>query len=388
MTPQDASSTEGLLELLDSRADTREMMSSNVNLAHACLLLRTADEEQIRKELELGVAQQTPGARIISACIDAELLRMRGDFDGALAMALELARANRFHTVAALYLRHLFRIERLRALVQPRPTARTEAFAHPRIETTLPPPSSFTQVDSPFSDESSLPPAPSIAARPETDSVQNADLQARGADEPAPERDSGILSRPSPAPVVGLPGADAPEGEPDAALSVVDEELGALPSSGPVEIAPPDALAEPVTPCRTPVIAPSAPADPGLASPVPRAAAPADFPAPWHKIASSDAALALVVYDGAPDVDSGLSLAKPQIDLPSLLRTAFEPSTRALEILGLAPLRHAAFECEAATVHFWEEGDRRALAVLAQNTETAAMAARCARAFEEVGGPT
>lgn len=103
-----ATLTSGLAELLDSRADTRDMLSSSPNLAHACLLLGRGELDLARRELSLGLKEDNETSRIIGQCISAELLRMEGDDDGAWLAAVACATENRFHSVAALYLKLLF----------------------------------------------------------------------------------------------------------------------------------------------------------------------------------------------------------------------------------------------------------------------------------------
>lgn len=97
-----------LAELLDSRSDTRDMLSACPNLAHACLLLERGETDLARRELLLGLKESSSDAQIIGRCIEAELLRAEGDLDGAWQHALECAQENRLHSAAALYLRQLF----------------------------------------------------------------------------------------------------------------------------------------------------------------------------------------------------------------------------------------------------------------------------------------
>ncbi len=97
-----------LAELLDSRSDTRDMLSACPNLAHACLLLERGEIDLARRELLLGLKESSSDAQIIGRCIEAELLRAEGDLDGAWQHALECAQENRLHSAAALYLRQLF----------------------------------------------------------------------------------------------------------------------------------------------------------------------------------------------------------------------------------------------------------------------------------------
>ena len=102
----------GLAELLDSRADTRDMLSASPNLAHACLLLARGEIDLARREMLMGLRESSEDTAIIGRCIEAELVRLSGDPEKAWALALECAREFRFHSVAALYLRFLFSVSR------------------------------------------------------------------------------------------------------------------------------------------------------------------------------------------------------------------------------------------------------------------------------------
>jgi len=102
----------GLAELLDSRADTRDMLSASPNLAHACLLLARGEIDLARREMLMGLRETSENTAIIGRCIEAELVRLSGDPEKAWALALECAREFRFHSVAALYLRFLFPVSR------------------------------------------------------------------------------------------------------------------------------------------------------------------------------------------------------------------------------------------------------------------------------------
>lgn len=99
---------QNLAELLDGRPDTREMISANLNLAHACLLLKQGEPEEVERALALAQHSPSTGLATISRCIRAEVLRVTGRASDAWDMAEELASENRFDTVAALYLRFLF----------------------------------------------------------------------------------------------------------------------------------------------------------------------------------------------------------------------------------------------------------------------------------------
>jgi len=100
----------GLAELLDSRADTRDMLSASPNLAHACLLLARGEIDLARREMMMGLREYSENTAIIGRCIEAELVRLSGDPEKAWSLAQECARDFRFHSVATLYLRFLFPI--------------------------------------------------------------------------------------------------------------------------------------------------------------------------------------------------------------------------------------------------------------------------------------
>ena len=97
-----------LADLLDSRQDLREILARNLNLAHACLLLRRGESEDVEKALELALRQADPDTTVVAECIRVELLRLAGDLPQSLSRSEALARSQRFHPAAALYLRNLF----------------------------------------------------------------------------------------------------------------------------------------------------------------------------------------------------------------------------------------------------------------------------------------
>ena len=99
---------QNLTELLDGRPDTREMISANLNLAHACLLLKQGEAEEVERALELAQRTRSTGLESITRCVRAEVLRVTGKTEEAWDMAEALVQENRFDTVAALYLRFLF----------------------------------------------------------------------------------------------------------------------------------------------------------------------------------------------------------------------------------------------------------------------------------------
>lgn len=99
---------EPLADLLDSRPDLREILARNPNLAHACLLLRRGEAEDVEKALELALRQPDADATVIAECIRVELLRLSGDRENALARMEALARSERFHPAPVLCLRNFF----------------------------------------------------------------------------------------------------------------------------------------------------------------------------------------------------------------------------------------------------------------------------------------
>lgn len=97
-----------LAELLDGRPDTREMISNNLELAHACLELKQGSSDSIERILEQAKSVPSPELENISTCIRAEVLRLAGRESDAWDMAEELVAKDRFNLVASLYLRFLF----------------------------------------------------------------------------------------------------------------------------------------------------------------------------------------------------------------------------------------------------------------------------------------
>lgn len=126
-----AATIQPLADLLDSRQDLREILAKNLNLAHACLLLRRGESESVTRALELALRQTDSDTNVIAECIQAELLRLAGDNPQAIVRAEALALKERFHPAAALYLRNLF------PLVDPShrlPTMAVEPASEPAIE--------------------------------------------------------------------------------------------------------------------------------------------------------------------------------------------------------------------------------------------------------------
>lgn len=106
MSPMAQTTT--LAELLDARPDTREMISANLDLAHACLELKRGETAQAEQIVSMAKDTSSPEYASISVCIKAEILRLTGRASEAWDLAEELVAKNRFDTVAALYLRFLF----------------------------------------------------------------------------------------------------------------------------------------------------------------------------------------------------------------------------------------------------------------------------------------
>jgi len=99
---------ETLADLIDSRADLREILATNFNLAHSVLLLRRGETEAVERALELAIRQGTPEALVVAECIRIEMERLSGDSTQAIQRAEALARKERFNVMAALYYRHVF----------------------------------------------------------------------------------------------------------------------------------------------------------------------------------------------------------------------------------------------------------------------------------------
>ena len=76
---------------------TPEILANDLNLAHACLLLRRGESDAVEKALELALRKTDPDSAVVAECIRVELLRLAGDLPRALARAEALARAQRFH---------------------------------------------------------------------------------------------------------------------------------------------------------------------------------------------------------------------------------------------------------------------------------------------------
>jgi hypothetical protein len=108
VTEESTIEVQPLADLLDSRQDLREILANNLNLAHACLLLRRGESDAVEKALDLALRQSDPDSAVVAECIRVELLRLAGEVPQALVRAEALARTQRFHPAAVLYLRNLF----------------------------------------------------------------------------------------------------------------------------------------------------------------------------------------------------------------------------------------------------------------------------------------
>jgi hypothetical protein len=108
MTESVATSPQPLADILDSKPELREILARNPNLAHACLLLRRGEAEDVEKALDLAIREADQEAQTIAECIRIELARFSERTSEALERAEVLARSDRFHPAAALCLRNLF----------------------------------------------------------------------------------------------------------------------------------------------------------------------------------------------------------------------------------------------------------------------------------------
>lgn len=371
---------QSLAELLDARPDTREMISANLNLAHACLLLKQGESEEVERALKLAQKTVSPGLASISRCIRAEALRIAGHETQAWEMAEELANEDRFDVVASLYLRHLFPLRKAS-------TDRTGAFPTESVMAAPQPPAPPPAVAaSPSSWETSLPPDSSLPAEPPPPVVVPV---------PAPEL---LATLPVPAPEL-LPTLPVPAPEPLPTLPVsTPEPLAVLPV--PPE-PPPSQSPEPVVaafveptpiPGHDPLEAMSVSEqvsvvqdqDSEIALPLDEAApsteAVGEFPAALRKVAedttveflrhrSPDGSLAEIVRG---HVSEGIE---------SLL---VERNSLILKRLGFGSLVHASFEGAAGAAHSWSRGGRTLLLAVKGAGTAPALAARCTRTMEEL----
>lgn len=327
---------QSLAELLDARPDTREMISANLNLAHACLLLKQGESEEVERALKLAQKTVSPGLASISRCIRAEALRIAGHEDAAWEMAEELANEDRFDVVAALYLRHLFPLRKPA-------TDGGQASAAIPVKAEIPPVQAPAKpvAASPSAWETSLPPDSSLPADP----TPSAPVVA-----PEPEASS--------PPVLAVPAPPAPEpvAEPLDAPSV-SEQVSVVQDHDDSEIAlPPD---------EAPQVSESV----------------GEFPAALRKVAE-DATVTLLRHR-SPDGSVAEIVRSPRIseEIEALL---VERSGKILDRLGFGKPVHASYEGPQGAAHSWNRGGRTLLLAVHGASSAPALAARCTRAMEEL----
>lgn len=204
---------QNLTELLDGRPDTREMISANLNLAHACLLLKQGEAEEVERALELAQRTRSTGLESITRCVRAEVLRVTGKTEEAWDMAEALVQENRFDTVAALYLRFLFPF-------RPAPSSSHEEAAAIEAPATV-----AAQGESEFVAQKwdEAPPAPAGApATPAAEEASVADSQAVSIADPGSEL-ALDLDLPTPAPL-DAPAAPRTLGELPPVLAKISQD--------------------------------------------------------------------------------------------------------------------------------------------------------------------
>lgn len=111
------------------------------------------------------------------------------------------------------------------------------------------------------------------------------------------------------------------------------------------------------------------------------AADPSLLPPAWSPV-SADPALVLLRIrssEGVREVRHA-ELAMGALEDATLVR-----SGKILEGLGFGSLRHASFEGSARCVHAWQSGEHSVLAVFQSGGSASLLAARCTKAFQEVG---
>lgn len=334
-----------LAELLDARPDTREMVSANLNLAHACLILKQGDSEEISKALDLARRTSSPGLESIATCIEAERLRQQGKDEEAWEMAQTLTTANRFDTVAALYLRYLFPFM---ALKDARESASIAA------ETSLPvdlpaesaPVSGSDEApatareDVPEPEEATPPPASEETPSPAA--VESAPLV-----EPVAETSTPVLPEPEGAPIEPRPEATPPSAEPTPAVEeAADSEVSIALDAPPVE----------------------------------EVVQIGEFPLSLSKVASDESVQLLHLShpdDRVVEMSRGLEIG----DLGQLLR---DRPGEALANLGFGRLLHASFDGASGSVHSWSRNGNSLVLVVQGASNGPALAARCTRAMEDL----
>lgn len=330
---------QSLAELLDARPDTREMISANLNLAHACLLLKQGESEEVERALKLAQKTVSPGLASISRCIRAEALRIAGNDEAAWEMAEELANEDRFDVVAALYLRHLFPLRKPASDGgHAAETIPVKAQA-PAVEVPATPPSA-----PPSAWETSLPPDSSLAA----ESAPSGPVVA-----PEPVASSPVPPVPEPVP------ADPPPEPVAEALEdlSVSEQVSVVQDHDDSEIAlPPDE-------------APQASESVG------------EFPPALRKVAE-DAAVMLLRHR-SPDGSVSEIVRSHRIseEIEALL---VERSGKILDRLGFGKPVHASYEGPQGAAHSWNRGGRTLLLAVHGAASAPALAARCTRAMEEL----
>lgn len=311
---------QNLTELLDGRPDTREMISANLNLAHACLLLKQGESEEVERALDLAQRTRSTGLESITRCVRAEVLRVTGKTEEAWDMAEALVHENRFDTVAALYLRFLFPF-------RPVPSAPAEPEELP--------------VEAP----------PTVAAVGESEFVS----QKWDEDPPAPAR---VLEPESPSP------AEAPLVPPqEAAASLADSQA--------VSVTDPESeiALDLEVPAPAPRDAQTAPHTTG------------ELPAVLEKIAQDGAIRLLRVQepDGSvSEAERAFPTEHSHIEDALVKRPA-----KILKSLGFGSLAHASFEHAAGAAHSWIRKGRTLVLVVDGATAAPALAARCTRAMED-----
>lgn len=336
---------QSLAELLDARPDTREMISANLNLAHACLLLKQGESEEVERALKLAQRTVSPGLASISRCIRAEALRIAGHENEAWEMAEELATEDRFDVVASLYLRHLFPLRKPTGAVTG--SVPTESVTAPP-STPVPAP---TAVASPSSWETSLPSDSSLPTEP-----------------PPPPPVATAIAAPEPLAPVQLP-ADPPPAE--SAEPAV--EPPPVPASDPLEAL---SVSEQVSVVQD--------QDSEIALPLEEAApsteAIGEFPAALRKVAE-DTSVEFLRHRAPDGTLAEIVRGHVSEGVESLL---VERNSLILKRLGFGGLVHASFEGAAGAAHSWSRGGRTLLLAVKGASTAPALAARCTRAMEEL----
>lgn len=336
---------QSLAELLDARPDTREMISANLNLAHACLLLKQGESEEVERALKLAQKTVSPGLASISRCIRAEALRIAGHENEAWEMAEELATEDRFDVVASLYLRHLFPLRKPAGAVTG--SVPTESVTAPPSAPAPAP----AAVASPSSWETSLPPDSSLPSEPPPPVAPQILSPEPSAALPLPP-DPPSIERPEPA--VPALVESAPDPDPLEALSV-SEQVSVVQDQD-SEIALP------------------------LDEAAPSTEAVGEFPAALRKVAE-DATVEFLRHRSPDGTLAEIVRAHVSEGIESLL---VERNSLILKRLGFGGLVHASFEGATGAAHSWSRGGRTLLLAVKGASTAPALAARCTRAMEEL----